>query len=84
MKTLEQFKIENNCTSIQLIKGKDRQFCTINNNSLVVSKTTDLSKTLFVIPLSKFNNGLDATDGSTIVPNAFVIINSVAILGDII
>lgn len=84
MKTLAQFKHENNCSTIQLIKGKDRQFCTIGNNDVVVSKTTDFTKTLFVIPLSKFNNGIDATGGSTIIPNAFIIINSTAVLGDII
>jgi hypothetical protein len=76
MLTLNQFKAENNISKIDMLRGEGRLFATVREKSLVVAKDCDVSKPLYVIPLSKFNNGVDDTDGSTIVPNAFVIINS--------
>ncbi len=87
MKTLAQFKAENSVTSITFIKSKKapfRQFCTIGNNSLVVSKEADLKLPLYIIPFSTFNNGVDASDGTTEKPNSFVIINANVEIGDTI
>ncbi len=76
MKTLNQFKSEENISKIDFLQGKGRAFATVNDKQLVVSKDFDATKAAYVTPLSKFNNGTDDTDGSTIVPNAFVLVNS--------
>lgn len=78
MKTLNQFLIENNCSKLELMQLNGRAFATVGDKQLVASKSCDFAKPLFVTPLSKFNNGIDATEGSTEVPNAFVMMNSAA------
>ena len=85
MKTLAQFKLENGVTSITLIKhSTGRQSVAIKDSTLILSKDCSLKEELFVIPYNKLNNGTDATDGVTVVPNTFVIINSKSTIGDTI
>lgn len=76
MKTLNQFKAENNISKIDFLKGNGRAFATVNDKQLLVSKEFDSSKAAYVTTLSTFNNGKDDTEGSTLVPNAFVLCNS--------
>jgi hypothetical protein len=76
MKTINQFLLENNCPKLELLQFKGRAFAKVADKDLVVSKSCEYTKPLFVTPLSTFNNGVDDTDGSTIVPNAFVLCNS--------
>ena len=78
MKTLAQFKQEQNITSIELMQGKGRKFATVRDMDLIVGTKTDLKQPLFVIPLSK---AIDAAlpiseENSVIVPKAFVLINN--------
>lgn len=80
MKTLNQFKAEEGITNIDFLKGKGRAFATVKDKSLVVSSEFDNTKTAYVTPLSRFNNGKDDSEGSTVVPNAFVICNSTVAL----
>lgn len=76
MKSWNQFKAENGVTTVDMLRGKGRLFAKVADNDLVVSQECVLTEPLFVIPLSKFNNGTDSTDGSTVIPNAFILINS--------
>ena len=48
MRTIEQFKAENNIQSIDLMQGNGRMFATIGDKSLIVGTNTDLKKPLFV------------------------------------
>lgn len=69
MKSLSQFKEEENISTIDLMQGNGRMFATIREKSVIVSKECDLEKDLYVIPLTNAETGL-------VIPNAFVIINS--------
>ncbi len=49
MKSFAQFKAENNVSKIDLLQGKGRMYAKVGSTDLIVGKTTDLSKPLFVI-----------------------------------
>lgn len=78
MKTLAQFKAENQISEINLLQGKGRKYAQVKDLQLVVSKQCELAKPLFVIPLTK---ALDETkeqspENSVVVPNTFLLINA--------
>lgn len=69
MKTLNQFKQENQINTIDLLQGKGRAYATVNDKQLVVSSKCDMSKPLFVIPMKADKDGV-AT------PNTYLLCNS--------
>ena len=78
MKSFDQFKAENNISTIQLLQGKGRKYAQVRDIQLVVSKNTDLGQPLYVTPL---NEAIDPTkemseENSRPVPNAVVLINA--------
>ena len=62
MKTLNQFKQEQNVTSIDIIQGSKRAFATVRNQKLFVASKTDLSKPLFVSELRRANPDVVVND----------------------
>lgn len=48
MKTLTQFKNENKVSTIDLLQGKGRAYCTVGTQKLFVASKTALDKPLFV------------------------------------
>lgn len=76
MKTLSQFKAENNIDKLELLQGKGRKYCSVRDLSIVVSKSCDLAKPLFVVQLSKALDETDPESKRVDVPNAYVIVNS--------
>lgn len=55
MKTLAQFKQEQNVTSIDMLQGTKRAYATVRDHKLFVASKTDLSKPLFVSELRRPN-----------------------------
>ena len=68
MKTLTQFKQELGVSKIDLLQKNGRAFAKVQDIDLVVSSNCDLSKELFIIPLTK--------EDGTPVANAVLMINS--------
>jgi len=58
MKTLEQFKLENGLNKIDLLQGKGRMYARVGNIDVIVSKSADLTKPLFVIPATNEDGSL--------------------------
>lgn len=83
MKTLSQFKSEQNVSTIDLIQGTGRAFATVRDQKLYVASKTDLSKPLYVSTLRRANADvvvdentvLDDTN-STIDPKSHWLVNS--------
>lgn len=48
MKTLEQFKLEQGVSKIDLLQGKGRKYATVNTLSVIVSTECDMARPLFV------------------------------------
>jgi len=48
MKTLEQFKLEEGVSKIDLLQGKGRKYATVGTKSLIVSSECDMAQPLFV------------------------------------
>jgi hypothetical protein len=67
MKTLAQFKKENNIETIQLLQGKNRKFANINDLVIIVSKECDLTKSLFVVATTNQETGVTYQNAYTIV-----------------
>lgn len=78
MKTLSQFKQENNITSIDLLQGAGRKYAQVRDLQLVVSSKCDLKQPLFVIPLSEaIDKQLPLTpENSKVVPNVYLLVNA--------
>jgi len=79
MKTLDQFKAENNIAKIDLLKGKGRMYAQVGEKQLVVSSKCDLSKPVFVTGLNEQvdkTQPIDAEGNSRPVPNAYLLVNS--------
>ncbi len=71
MQTLNQFKVDNGITTIEFLKGKGRPFSNVKGQSVVIGSTTDMSKPLYVIPLTRDKDGVEIPEGK-----AFVIVNN--------
>ncbi len=78
MKTLSQFKAEQNIGQIELLQGKGRKFATVRDMDIVVGTKTDLKLPLYVIPLSKAIDPAQpiSEENSVVVPKAFVLVNN--------
>jgi len=75
MQTLNQFKTDNNIASLEFIQSKGRAFAETNGKRILISKSCDLKRSLFVIPL----NSVDAETGETTpVENGYLVVNSEA------
>lgn len=73
MQTLNQFKLDNGITSLDFIQMKGRAFAETNGKRVLISKTCDLKKALYIIPL----NSIDLETGeSTPVENGYLVVNS--------
>jgi hypothetical protein len=73
MQTLNQFKTDNGITSLDFIQMKGRAFAETKGKRVLISKTCDLTKTLYVIPL----NSIDKESGETLpVENGYLVVNS--------
>lgn len=71
MQTLNQFKVDNGISSIDFLKGKGRAFANVKGQSVIIGSTTDLSKPLYVIPLTANKEGVAIPEGK-----AFVVVNN--------
>lgn len=69
MKTLNQFKKEMGIDIIDLLQGKGRMYCKVKDIDIIVSKSCDLTKPLFIISTTNQETG-------NVVANLFTIINS--------
>lgn len=81
MKTLAQFKQENNITSIDLLQGKGRKYAQVRDIQLVVSSKCDLKQPVYVTPMSE---PIDASqpiseENSKIIPGVFLLVNASSI-----
>ena len=78
MKTLAQFKMEEQVAEIHLLQGKGRKYAQVNEKNLIVSKGCNLQEPLFVIPTTD-------KDSKLVIPNLYTIINgkSVTMVGAI-
>ena len=84
MKTLAQFKSENNVNVIHLLQGQGRKYASVRDLQLVVSSKTDLGKPLFVTEL---NERIDPTveyseANSRRVTNGYLLVNSGVVVTD--
>lgn len=77
MKTLAQFKREQDIQSIDLLQGKGRKYASVRDLDLVVSSKCDLTKPLFVIPMSEeIEEGKGFIEGNTRkVENVYLLVN---------
>lgn len=78
MKTLTQFKAENNINNIDLLQGKGRKYAQVRDIQLVVSSKCDLKQPLFVTLMSK---AIDKTqemneENSRLVPGVYLLVNA--------
>ncbi len=83
MKTLAQFKQEQNVSSIEFIQGNKRGFATVRDQKVFVASKTDFSKPLFVNELRRPNPDVIMDDktvlddsNSTIDPKSHWLVNS--------
>ena len=78
MKTLSQFKQENNITSIDLLQGKGRKYAQVRDIQLVVSNKTDMTKPLFVTSMSEAIDKEQPISESNaqVVPGVYLLINA--------
>ena len=71
MITLQNFKKELGVEQLEFLQGKGRAFCNVGRKCVVIGKTTDLNKPLFVIEMTQ------NVDGVEIAPEtAYVIVNN--------
>ncbi len=81
MKTLAQFKSENNVTSLEVLAyASGRKFANVGDKKLVFSSKCDTSKPLFVQPFNNYIDPKDPSKGSVVVPNTYILCNSTVVL----
>lgn len=78
MKTLAQFKKENNIETIDLLQGKGRKYAQVRDIQLVVSSKCDLKQPVYVTPMSEpIDPSQPITEeNSKVVPGVFLLVNA--------
>jgi len=76
MQTLNQFKLENRVTNIDLLQKNGRAYANVNNKKLIVSSECDMKQSLFVIPCTKNKDGEPMPLDMNGHPTVFLLINS--------
>lgn len=79
MITLSAFKQELGVEKLEFLKGKGRAFTNVGRKCIVIGKTTDLKKPLYVIEMTT------NADGVAIAPEtAYVIVNNDKVKADVV
>ena len=78
MKTLQQFKLENNITTIDLLQGKGRKYAQVRDIQLVVSSKCNLKEQVYVTPMSEAIDKEQpiSEENSKVVSGVFLLVNA--------